>query len=49
MQNILIIKKERRRHELKQLRENQFKIENINNIKNNENVEEHVEKYFDKI
>ena len=36
-------------HELKKLRENQFKIENINNIKNNENVEEHVEKYFDKI
>ena len=35
-------------HELKQLRENQFKIENINNIKNAENVEEHVEKYFDK-
>ena len=34
--------------ELKQLRENQFKIENINKIKNDENVEKHVEKYFDK-
>ena len=37
-------------HELKQLRQNQFKIENsyINNEENDENVEEHVEKYFDK-
>ena len=37
-------------HELKQLRQNQFKIENsyINDEGNDENVEEHVEKYFDK-
>ena len=37
-------------HELKQIRQNQFKIENsyINDEGNDENVEEHVEKYFDK-
>ena len=37
-------------HDLKELRENEFKIEKRNNPneKDDENVEEHVEKYFDK-